>query len=353
MKNSYFLCVTQPNNVGDLLINRMLIEELSLYGHVYVDCYNCPDDFRYFLIGKSDKIIDIYKACGFTLKKGSIFRFIQLIKKSNIKLYTQSPGPLNKIERIHLRFYFTIVRKSLSMLHVPFVRIGNCCSAAIATKTNVVESKDVDYYVRSKNAVDFLKKYKREGVYYIPDLAFLYKKYVRLSDKSKTAVLSFREVRENQDQFFEWLKSCVDLLKKEGFKVILYHQVKDDLAFMEKLYNIIKNIEIRKEIVWFENFDFYADKSVVISNRLHCLLLGAIYNAVPYAYLSHEKLVLKISDVFMSTMGPYASNYLDDSMDIIKLQDILNNLSAHQSIIRKIVDENSKLCSKVISTIMK
>ena len=39
MSNFYFLCITQPSNLGDLIINKMLVDELCRYGKVYVDAY--------------------------------------------------------------------------------------------------------------------------------------------------------------------------------------------------------------------------------------------------------------------------------------------------------------------------
>ncbi|WP_373941208.1 hypothetical protein OEG92_15795 [Polaribacter sejongensis] len=37
----YFLVATQHDNLGDLLINKMLINEISKYGTVYVDASRC------------------------------------------------------------------------------------------------------------------------------------------------------------------------------------------------------------------------------------------------------------------------------------------------------------------------
>lgn len=352
--DTYFLCVTQPFNAGDLLINRMLVEELSQYGKVYVDCYNCPKDFRSILIGSSENIIDVYKEYGFTLKKGAIIQFAKLISKNKIGIYTQSPGPLNKIKNIPQRLSFAAIRKTLSFLHIPFVRIGNCCSAAIVTNTNIIEDHNVHYYVRSKNAVAFLNHFNSNISHYIPDLAFLYAKYKQPLDKKKIAIFSFREIAMNIDGFVEWVKACINTLRGKGYTLIFYYQVKTDVTFMETLYDLVgdDSIEFRREILWYDNFDFYADKSIVISNRLHCLLMGAIQGAIPYAYVENNKLVRKIQDVFESIFENNMFHYLANTMPESELATLVDNISMHQSYIANVVNTNYTLCKSTIQNIM-
>lgn len=353
--NSYFLCVTQPTNAGDLLINRMLIEELSIYGKVYVDCYNCPEYFTSILIGCSENIVDVYKTFGFSLKRGAFINFFIFLRNHNIKLYTQSPGPLNKIRSFPLMFSFKIIRGILCLLKVPFIRIGNCCSAAMNTGINVLESNSVEYYVRSKKGVNFLNQFREEGIHYIPDLAFLYKRHVNDCKKNKIALMSFRQVTKNLDEFVTWVKNCVCILQNNGYDVLFYHQVKTDKSFMQYLYDKLRDdkIQLRSEILWYDDFSFYANKSIVVSNRLHCLLMGVVYNVIPLAYVDEEKRVQKIKEVFESSMLNNANNYIADVTSNKKLEDIISNITFHQMIIGDVVEENFKVCSKTIKTLVK
>ena len=352
--NSYFLCVTQPTNAGDLLINRMLIEELSLYGKVYVDCYNCPEYFTSILVGCSDNIIDVYKVFGFSLKKGSFMKFFRFLRSHDIRLYTQSPGPLNKVTNLLSVFCFKIIRGILALLKISFIRIGNCCSTAMATGINVLESKSVEYYVRSKKGVIFLNQFRKEGIHYIPDLAFLYKRHVNYCQKCKIALMSFREVTKNLDEFVTWVKDCVCILQDNGYDVLFYHQVKADNSFMQYLYDELENnkIQFKSEILWYDEFSFYANKSIVVSNRLHCLLMGVVYNAVPLAYVDSEKKVQKIKDVFESSMFNKSSNYITDAASSKKLVDLISKITFHQMIIRDIVDDNFNVCCNTIKTLV-
>ena len=54
--NSYFICATQPTNVGDLVINKMLIDELCRYGTVYVDACGLPSDFKNVLLQHANAV---------------------------------------------------------------------------------------------------------------------------------------------------------------------------------------------------------------------------------------------------------------------------------------------------------
>lgn len=352
--NSYFLCVTQPSNAGDLLINRMLVEELSLYGKVFVDCYNCPSDFRALLIGNTENVVDVNKEYGFTLKRGDFSSFARLLKQSDIRLYTQSPGPLNKYSKWSLRISFAIIRKILSVLNIPFVRIGCCCSTAISTQSNVIESRNVQYFVRSQNGVEFLRSFRDNGISYIPDLAYLYHYKVHLASKKKIAVISFREVTDNYDRFLQWLKDCIIVLISNGYKIVFYYQVKGDRCFMQKLFEQLKSdvVCFREDIIWYDNFDFYADKSIVISNRLHCLLMGAVFNAIPYAYVNNDKKVKKISDVLESSMGDDYSRFVSGDYNSKKLARLIENIAENQQIIDSVVIKNADQCRNAIKSIV-
>lgn len=352
--NSYFLCVTQPTNAGDLLINRMLVEELSLYGKVYVDCYNCPNDFRTILLGDSCNIIDVYKEYGISLKRLNLISFAKLIKQNKIVLYTQSPGPLDKPGKITVRFSLSLIRRLLSLLRIPFVRIGCCCSKALSKRINVAENNNVQYYVRSYKGVDYLKQYRSDGIFYIPDLAFLYKYKATITSKKKIAIISFREISDNFELFIQWLKECISILSSNNYEIVLYYQVKKDRDFMLKIADQLDpdNVVLKKEIVWYDDFDFYSDKTIVISNRLHCLLMGAIFNAIPYAYVDDNNLVRKIPDVFESSMGNDFRSFIGGVNDRLKLNVILEHINDYQSLLTQITNNNAYECRNTIKEIM-
>jgi hypothetical protein len=125
--------MTQPTNVGDLVINKMMINELSKYGRVFVDCYNAPDNFRRELLSNSNNLVDVYREYGISLKKLDLLRFYRLIKKENVDLFVTSPGPIgggrssNKLRSYALK----LINKTIKFAGIKHYSIGNCCSGAI------------------------------------------------------------------------------------------------------------------------------------------------------------------------------------------------------------------------------
>ena len=93
--NTYFICATQPDNLGDLIINKMLIDELSIYGYVYLDAWGIPDEFKLPLL-ENENVIDVSNFI-FTVKRRSLrylFLYIFFLKRKNVKLISRSSGPL-------------------------------------------------------------------------------------------------------------------------------------------------------------------------------------------------------------------------------------------------------------------
>ena len=45
MKKILYIVATQYDNMGDLLINKCLVDELTVYGHVYLDTKKVPEQF--------------------------------------------------------------------------------------------------------------------------------------------------------------------------------------------------------------------------------------------------------------------------------------------------------------------
>lgn len=78
--NTYFICATQYTNLGDLMINKLLIEELCKYGKVYVDASSVPSSFKKPLL-ENPNSIDVFNEYGITVKALSpkaLFRYVGL-----------------------------------------------------------------------------------------------------------------------------------------------------------------------------------------------------------------------------------------------------------------------------------
>lgn len=353
--NIYYLCLTQQSNMGDLVINKMLIQELGKYGTVYIDCYGIATKFKRHILD-SPNTVDVYGKYGFSLKKARLIKFAFFAKQHDIGLFVQSPGPIAEPNTFWIKMYLRIVYKWVRINRIPFYRIGSCCSAIMAKKDKLHDNNVSYYFLRAKNTVEYMRReLGHNNVRYIPDLAYLlpsenYNNY----KKSKIAIINFREIKKDEYLFLQWIKDVVNLLFSNGYKVELYYQVQKDQTFMQTLYKYLNDDRIifRENLLWFDNINYYADKDLVISNRLHSVLVGASYGAVPIAYIDNDALVVKIRDVFQSSFDEPYLDYMTSNRSLNTIKNILENKDKYQNHIAYIYKRNKLLCQKTIKSII-
>lgn len=351
--NIYFLCATQHSNLGDLVINRMLVKELSIYGTVFIDSYGVPDNFKKYIVNNDNNIIDIYEKYGFSLKKGNFLQFLNFARKENLQYFIQSPGPIIHIKNIAKRLYFKLLHWSLIKNNITFLRIGNCVSALLSKGLLPEDYGVKQYYIRSKESVSKMQQMGAANVNYIPDLAYLLD--IKESSKDKIVAINFRSVDIEMDTFVIQIREICQYLASTGYKVIFYYQVLRDYAFMKNLYDEVKcpNVEFVEDPIWFDTIDFYKDKVIVISNRLHSLLLGMSYGAIPYALVENNALVAKIRDVFISSFDGKDVLFVSNKITLEKLNQLVDNSQSYRNIAYNIFKNNQELCRSTFEKIFK
>lgn len=350
--NIYYLCLTQQSNMGDLVINRMLIQELGKYGTVYVDCYGVSKKFKQYIL-ESQNTIDVYKEYGVSLKKGKLIKFAYFTKQFNVRLFVQSPGPIAEPNSFWTKTYLRIVYKWVKANRIPFYRIGSCCSAIMARKGMLHNCNVSCYFLRAKNTVEYMKSLGYNNVDYIPDLAYLLPSET-FSVKKKKAAINFREIKTDLSTFMSWIKDVVSLLISNGYTVELYYQVQQDKIFMQAIFDNLNNYNVvfREEILWFDRVDYYADKDLVVSNRLHSLLIGASYGAIPIAYIDTDVLIAKVKDIFQSSFDGKCFNYITTNRSLDVIKKALKNKEKYQKQISYIFRRNKSLCQNTIKLII-
>lgn len=96
---------------------------------------------------------------------------------------------------------------------------------------------------------------------------------------------------------------------------------------------------------------FYKNASVVISNRLHALLIGASYGAVPLALVSKDVSTSKIRDVFESSVKNLSDSFISDYSSLENLKMVVEAPERYSEQIVSIFEENRKECRNVIKQI--
>lgn len=348
--NTYFICATQTSNLGDLMINKMLVDELCNYGIVYLDALGVPDEFKKPMLANNN-VIEVSQY-GFSVKRLSVknlFKFASFIKKNDVRLITRSPGPLEE-PSAKIRFGFSAINMLAKLCKAKIVYFGNCCSEALSYRRKLKSTHMDEIYVRSYDSVEYAKQYFSCPVSYIPDMAFLMttsKSYV----KHKTVVIDYRSVADENKTSISDLQSIVSKFISLGYSVELYYQVKSDKERMLSLYNVLKNksVIMRNDLLWYDEMEnFYSDKAFVISNRLHSLLFGAVYGVIPIAVISDDPRVTKIMHVFKSSFP----EMFNENINVFKGLDV-EKLVLKEEALRKTLNlsmmDNKGMCSKIIN----
>lgn len=354
--NSYFLCATQPTNVGDLIINKMLIDELCKYGKVYVDCYNLPSEFTNPLFCDNNNLINVYDTYHISLKRLDIIRCMSLMKKEKISFFTSSPGPIKSVNLTDLRdLAMLTVHRLVKFVGVRVFSIGNCCSSLVAINQKHRFDKYIEhYFLRSVYSVTIMEKTGLNASY-IPDLAFLYAKYAIRSNNNQRKIIAFcfREIAQSK-LLLDWCKDTSMKLIGSGYHIVILHQVQKDFNFCKEIHDFIndENVSLMEESLWYNTLCFYNNVEMVFSNRLHSLLISGIFGAIPYAILSSDTETKKIIDVFESSF--YGSNnyFMSKINDRFDVNEILKSIPKLRNVFSSIVERNCNQCSLIINELV-
>ena len=181
-------------------------------------------------------------------------------------------------------------------------------------------------------------------------MAFLLKYQVNDGPKARKVAFNFRPAAKD---IAILRKKCLDIIHEvieRGYEIVLYYQVKGDKEFMQSLYVEAGDdrVSFRDDSLWYENMDFYQDKAFVISNRLHSLLIGAVYGAIPIVFSDSQETCAKIGHVFNASFKDKSLFFMNDYEQIIDINRYVKNEAQYAEIVRKTVSENAQLCRTTI-----
>lgn len=348
--NTFFVCATQTSNLGDLIINKKLIDELCEHGNVYIDVFGIPGDFKHPLLD-NPRAVDVADL-GFTVKRPSlknIIKYINLIRQSKIKVVTRSPGPLEEPSS-KVRFGFILINLIAKVCGCRIIYFGSCCSEAIAKK-DILRSTYMDsVFVRSYASMNYAKGFFKCNVGFIPDMAFLHNNENRCLSKKKIVAVDFREVSDRPVELLEDIKNNIEEFLNNGYGIELFYQVKGDKKYVEQLYYYLNDerVVLKEDLVWYNDIDYFADKAFVYSNRLHSLLIGVMYGAIPIARITDDPRLLKIKHVYDSSMPQLLCNtiYVGSQLNFNILINEYENLQEQLDVV---IRDNTNLIKNTIS----
>ncbi len=280
----FFSLKTQFENVGDALINREMVRLASSYGQAHVDLSRCPASFVQTL--GFDGAATIYK--GFVpLCMSMITRRL----KKHPCYYFLSPGGyvgelsykdvLTRIINTLVLLLFSLIGIRICLVGVSYERLGPRNIFMQKIRSRLLYR----HFLRDKTSIEYAKNngIKVNGI--MPDLAFNIFTY-ELKEQQVKAIpehvaFSFRtdQYEAQKEQVFQTVEALLEMLD-QSTNYTLVSQVGRDREGMFELKALIED-KTGSPISFVDGADSidkctkaYSACDLVISNRLHSLLIG-------------------------------------------------------------------------------
>ncbi len=294
----FYQTKTKYTNTGDALINRALIESLRKYGKVKCNCSeDIPKKFIDELgIKNNEKII-----CKNELD------FVRKIKKAtkNKNVYIVSGlghnyggGFKKNIRNILAGILFAIYR----LCGVKIIRIGISIGpiTKVLALTEKFRSLSInEYLVRDTQSLELCHKIGIKKAKMCPDMSWLYlKEESRKINKNNNVIINLRDWNDEKYKL-TLISKCEESLRQLSKKfngninIKFTYQVLEDKRFCKELYEYFKkkytSIFVDEQITLNNAKEYYSDVSWNISDRMHSLLLGYKFGALPIALIDIKK----------------------------------------------------------------
>lgn len=306
MKKILYIVATQYDNMGDLLINKCLVDELAKFGEVYLDTKNVPLSFKSVLL-EGPNIRELSEISGISLKGKGLF--LSLFSPSlNFDYVFKSPGPFGgtvtfneKIRAFlfYIIFYLMKLKGAKSVLiGNDFILRSNFDNWIIGLYNKVLEG----IYVRSNENVSLLRRIGISNAGYSPDMCFMMNTEINNVQRNKVGV-SFRDMGDEANQKIrKSLSNFVQYFSKRKIEIVFFYQVERDKAFNYQLFSEFRSpyTLFEENVLKWEDRNYYQDMILVLSNRLHVLLLGQTFECVPMGLEFSQLKTIKIRNIFDS-----------------------------------------------------
>ncbi|RKD91982.1 polysaccharide pyruvyl transferase family protein [Mangrovibacterium diazotrophicum] len=367
----YYKTTADFDNTGEVLIYKSLLELLRNHGQVVID--DSTKTPRLFLerikIQDSERLSSISKltfssslwrsALQYCFRKKRVF-FVTGIGAHSVK------GIKSAIKNIVATVYCT----GLRLFGVKLIRLGMSMQFAgkPAELSEVLLSKSFNhYYVRDSISLKNCQKAGVKKVKLAPDLSWAYNIGVKQTKiNHNKIILSFREYAGTKDKQVEYKKrlsaaiiSLCELINKllPNSSFILTHQVNADLKFMGEIKSHLSEngfqSELVEEFITLDNAsNYYTDANLVISNRLHVLLLAYKFGGLPIAFTDLQN-HLKIKGIFEdSQLGQLLFDFNYKTPELTQLlQNVIENRERLLSSTKETAKSNKLELERITKTI--
>lgn len=322
----YYSAITQHSNAGDALINRELIKLMRHEGHIHTFIGKSPKKFIEQIELRDTEILKINTSIFIF-----VFMMVDLIRGNEVFL-VQTPGDISAKKNNIKDFIKTFIILIISILGIKVIQVG-------ISLGEFSEKQKINYRIRSKFmhaiglrdliSLDKAHEMKLKNFIYFPDLAFGINPILKNNNKIKKIGLSFRNDNlnlEKQNLLIQYLKNEFCQSGNDNLKVSIIVQVERDLIFAKRIATEVhcSDIDILEKYDLDELGGLYSHLDLVISNRLHVILLAALNGALSIPYIDNET-NKKIIGLF-ENLGLQSN--LEDQKKQIKVSNYIDNYSS-------------------------
>ncbi|MFQ3635129.1 MAG: polysaccharide pyruvyl transferase family protein [Cyanobacteriota bacterium] len=342
----FYSAVTQFDNLGDLLINRILIAELRKYARLVVNVNGVPEWYKEELGLLPGEIVEESRIKFRTRIILAGIKRLSGLKKNTFAII--NPGhSYGDMKMLGGSFFRILINSTLIYLSgVRRCRFGCSIGPFWGGRESLERLQAKLMYfnsVRDSISKNYAESIGIQNTVYFPDLAWLMEtEYTqkRPSIESREFVIfSFRDLtpgflnkhlnsQEYQRILLSKLDKIVDYVSINlSKKILICYQVDRDKSMSDFLYDRYKNIckidFLDSRVTSRDMEKVYSSSCLVFSNRLHVLMFSMAFGALPIAVIDSEKHT-KISGVFAdSGMKPLLLDIHDEGISIEKKLDDL------------------------------
>jgi hypothetical protein len=340
-----FIVATQYDNVGDLLINKCLIDSLSKHSNVYLDTKNVPNSFKKLLLAGTQNVNELSSITPYSFKG---IGFIHLLFSSiRITHLFKSPGPFgsngNKkvfFKNMMIGFIFYLFKLKLVKSYL----VGNdvLFKSRLDKFALYFFSKNTTKILcRSHSNVVSLQKAGIKNVDYIPDMCFAHSANAVDSMNDDLICISFRDLKD--EIYHQKIVDAIqNILSYNDMSITFFYQVDHDYTYNKG----DPKVSFKEECLHWDDLSFYNQFSYTLSNRLHVLLLGVVHGVVPIGLLNEDVKTQKIIDIFS---GVELKSLLFNSLDNNDIILLFNSKQELKELVHKVNMEQKEIIINKIS----
>lgn len=354
----YFSIGNQPDNLGDVILNRSLIETFEKKGEVFVDdCYLNNEYLEDFGVSR-DHLMSERKDLPNPRTNGGKLSWI--FGSQVFQCFSRYPGHYFPrkgfkwlIHDLKMAVFYTL----LKMRGIKVILVGVTIDTTLLKGLKGFlwrwqASQHELFSVRDKTIYEDLKERGFSTVKHVPDLFLLSTRDEEpvveedLEGRTKRVVICLRpDIPEvavpgaTSDLTRTRIAEILDRLDPE-VEVVFSFQVDRDGEYVKSLYEAHKerpNTRFEPECQTVESaFELYRETSVILSNRLHCLLYGLTVGAAPVAltdWEQHTKIRYAWKDFEISDYCFDLNGSVDEGMKTVN--SILSDEWVHRQRLRK------------------